>query len=416
MDGTSNVGRTAADRSRGWEPQPPEERLALLRDAFQTRFGRPPEGVAEAPGRVNLIGEHLDYNDGLVLPSAIDRSVLVAFAVRGDKKVGVYSADFREESQFNLTATIASDEQHPWANYVRGVVHVLRSEGFSGPGLDLAVAGNVPIAAGLSSSAALEIATLGALDAVWGLDLDGKTLAILGQRAENTFVGVQCGIMDQFAAALATAGHALLIDCRTLDYELVPLELGERGFAIVVAESGVSRELGPSAYNRRRQECADALGLLRGAMSDEPPQALRDVSVADLEEHEGRLPDTLRRRVRHVASEMERVSRSVVALRESDVQAFGRLMDASHVSLRDDFEVSCPELDRLVDLAQQLPVVAGSRLTGAGFGGCTINLVRSEALEAFHEAVVARYVAETGLPAKMHVCLPVDGLRSWRLD
>jgi galactokinase len=359
---------------------------------------------------VNLIGEHLDYNDGLVLPVAIDRTVLVAFAVRRDAEVRTYSLDFDQESRFSLDEPIGRDEQHPWSNYVRGVVQVLRDEGFSGPGLDLTVAGDVPVGSGLSSSAALEVAALGALRAAWDLDLDDRRLALLGQRAENEFVGVQCGIMDQFAAALGAADHVLLIDCRSLEHQVVPLRLDEQGFALVVADSGVPRRLERSEYNRRREECAEALELLRGAMP-QPPAALRDVSMADLDRHGDRLRDPLRRRVRHVVTEMERVTASVGALRRGDLDAFGRLMKASHASLRDDYQVSCPELDRLAELAQSLSGVAGARLTGAGFGGCTVNLVRVKAIGTFQREVVTRYNTETDLSGKMYVCRAAEGLR-----
>jgi galactokinase len=355
--------------------------MTSLEEAFRTRFGRSPEGVAEAPGRVNLIGEHLDYNDGLVLPAAIDRTVLVGFAARSDTEVRVYSLDFDGESRFSPDGPIVRDDAHPWSDYLRGVVSVLREEGFSGSGLDLAVAGNVPVGSGLSSSAALEVAALGAVRAAWELDFDDTQLALLGQRAENEFVGVQCGIMDQFTAALGVADHALLIDCRSLEHEAVPLRLAEQNFALVVADTGLPRRLERSEYNRRREECGEALALLRAAMP-----------------------------ARHVVSEMERVVDSVRALRQGDLDAFGGLMNTSHTSLRDDYEVSCPELDRLTELAQGLPGVVGARLTGAGFGGCTVNLVRADALNAFQREVVGRYNEETGLAGKMYVCRAAEGL------
>ena len=406
MGGAPDLGR----------PLPHEERLAAVAEAFRRRFGRPPAAVSEAPGRVNLIGEHLDYNEGLVLPVAIDRSVLVAFAARLDDQVRLYSADFDQESRFSLTEPMERDEERPWSNYLRGVLWALRDEGFLGPGLDMAVAGDVPIGAGLASSAALEVAALGALRSAWGLQLDGRRLALLGQRAENAFVGVQCGIMDQFAAALAVADHALLIDCRSLEYEAVPLGLTERGLALLVADSGVPRRLESSEYNRRRQECAEALRLLQAAMAERPPAALRDVSAADLAAHVAVLPPALQRRVRHVVTEMERVRASVDALRQGRIEEFGRLMHASHASLRDDFEVSCPELDRMTDLARAVPGVLGARLTGAGFGGCTVNLVREEALAAFQTHVVERYSRETGLSGRVYVCRATDGLCVWPLD
>lgn len=396
-------------------PRPTEERLADLVEAFRVRFGRPPLAAAGAPARVNLIGEHLDYNQGLVLPAAIDRSVLAAFAKRPDAEMRLYSLDFNEESRFSLDRPIGRDEERPWSNYLRGVAWALREAGYSGPGLAVAVTGDVPIGSGLASSAALEVAGLGLLRAAWGIDLEDRRLALLAQRAENEFVGVQCGIMDQLASVMGKADHALLIDCRSLEYKAVPLRLAESSLALVVVDSAVRRRLDLTQYNRRREECAEALGLLQKAMTERPPSALRDLSTNDLEPHGARLPAQLLRRVRHVVSEMERVRASVVSLQRGDLDTFGGLMNASHASLRDDFEVSCPELDRLVELAQRTEGVLGGRLTGAGFGGCTVNLVRTEAVTSFRETVVERYRDETGLRANMYVCRASDGLRLWSL-
>ncbi len=392
-----------------WSPRPLEERLAELRATFKQRFGRAPEAITQAPGRVNLIGEHLDYNQGLVLPVALDRSVLAAFARRADSDIIAYSADFDEASTFRLGQCIAHDSAAQWSSYIRGVAQILTEAGYTGVGLELAISSDVPLGVGLSSSAALEMATAAALRAVWQLDLDDKRLALVCQRAENEFVGVQCGVMDQLAAALGRTGHALLIDCRSLACEDVPLPLEGQGAAIVVVDSGVRRELGRSEYNRRREECAAALALLRVSMSDRSPGALRDVTLEDLER--AALPQPLLRRARHVVTEQARVERAVTALRAADLATFGLLMNESHASLRDDFEVSVPQLDRLVELAQARPGVLGARLTGAGFGGCTVNLVREDAIEAFAEDVVERYARETGLDARMLLCRASDGLR-----
>jgi galactokinase len=396
-----------------------EERLRRLAAAFESRFGRSPAAVAAAPGRVNLIGEHLDYNEGHVLPVAIDRNVMVAFAPRQDGQVGLYSLDFEQESAFDLE-DIGKDPEAPWSDYVRGVAWALREGGHRLSGLDAALQGDVPVGSGLSSSAALEVAALGAFEAVSGLRLDRRDLALLGQRAENGFVGVACGIMDQMAAALSRAGHALLIDCRSLEHEAVPLPLGASGsgggasLSLVVADSGVRRALLDSQYNLRRQECQQAAELLAAAIAGRPVTALRDVRPEDLARHGGALPPNLLRRARHVVEEERRVLLSVEALRTGDVEAFGDMLNASHRSLRDDYEVSCPELDLLVELAWAQPGVLGSRLTGAGFGGCTISLVRAEAVEAFGEGVVARYRAETGREGRMYVCQAADGLRLHR--
>ncbi len=397
-----------------WSPRPIVERLTQVASAFRERFGRAPEAIAQGPGRVNLIGEHLDYNDGLVLPAAIDRSVLVAFARREDAEVRAHSVDVGQDATFRLGHEIQKSGKTPWSNYIRGVSLVL-TEACKPPfGLDLAVAGDVPLGAGLSSSAALEVATAGALRAAWQLDLDDKRLALLCQRAENEFVGVQCGVMDQLASALGRAEHALLIDCRSLECEQVRLPLAEQNVALVVVDSGQRRRLEQSDYNRRREECAEALRLLRESIKERPPGALRDVTMDDIER--ASLPERLLRRARHVVTEQGRVERAVEVLRTGDFERFGSLMDESHVSLRDDFEVSTPELDRLTELAQAQRAVLGARLTGAGFGGCTVNLVREEAVDVFAVDVVERYASETRLSARMLVCRAADGLRVHRLE
>ena len=398
MGGAEDVG----------SPVRPDERLRRLAGAFESRFGRPPVAVSEAPGRVNLIGEHVDYNEGHVLPIAIDRSIMVAFAPRPDSEVRLYSLDFEQESAFHLER-IERDPEAFWSDYVRGVAWALQEAGHRIVGLDAAIEGNVPVGAGLSSSAALEVAALGAFDAASDLRIDRRELALLGQRAENRFVGVACGVMDQMAAALARAGHALLIDCRSLEHEAVPLPL--EGLSIVVADSGVRRALLDSQYNLRRQECQQAAELLAAAITDRPVTALRDVTPDDLVRHGGKLPPNLLRRARHVVEEEGRVLGAVQALRRGDVEAFGEALNASHRSLRDDYEVSCPELDLLVDLAQALPGVLGARLTGAGFGGCTVNLVRAGALESFRVLVMAPYRSQTGRDGCMYVCRAADGLR-----
>jgi galactokinase len=397
------------------------ERLRRLAAAFEARFGRRPAAVAAAPGRVNLIGEHLDYNEGHVLPVGIDRSIMVAFAPRQDGRVRLLSLDFEQASAFDLE-DIQRDPDAPWSDYVRGVAWALREAGHRLSGLDAALQGDVPVGAGLSSSAALEVAALGAFGAASGLRLERRDLALLGQRAENGFVGVACGIMDQMAAALSRAGHALLIDCRSLEYEAVPLPLedsgsgGSAGLRMVVADSGVRRALLNSQYNLRRQECQQAAELVATAITDRPVTALRDVRPEDLVRHADSLPPNVLKRARHVVEEERRVLLSVEALRTGDVEAFGEMLDASHRSLRDDYEVSCPELDLLVELAWAQPGVLGSRLTGAGFGGCTVSLVRAEAVEAFREHVVARYCAETGREGRMYVCRAADGLKLHRLQ
>nr|MBI2913056.1 galactokinase [Chloroflexota bacterium] len=377
------------------------DREAFLR-ASAARFGRPATLIAEAPGRVNLIGEHTDYNEGHVLPLAIDRTVAVAASLRDDPLVRAISLDLGEDDEFALDHTPPAPGGG-WRNYVRGVVWALGQAGHALRGVDLVISGDVPIGAGLSSSAALEVATAGALATASDVRLQPRELALLAQRAENDFAGVQCGVMDQFAAALGRREHALLIDCRSLAAEHIPLGLPEAGVAIVVVDSGMRRSLEAAPYNLRRQECARAACLLGVA-------ALRDAGAADLESHRGTLPEDLYRRARHVVTEEERVLAAVAALRGRDIDALGDLLYASHRSLRDDFEVSCPELDLLVELARGTDGVLGARLTGAGFGGCTVNLVRRQALGAFEEHVGGEYRRRVGRLATVYLCQATDGL------
>ncbi len=386
------------------------ERHRAIAEAFAQRFGRAPEGIAEAPGRVNLIGEHTDYNEGFVFPVAIDRTALVAFASRADRQVRADSLDFDEKDVFSLE-DIRRRDGDAWSNYVRGVAAVLQAAGHGLGGLDVAIQGDVPIGAGLSSSAALEVAVLGAFRAACDLAIEARDAALLAQRAENEFVGVGCGIMDQMAALLGRRDHALLIDCRSLETEPVPLNLGQHGLKIVVADTGVRRQLSDSAYNERREECQQALELLGNVTPYQKPRSLRDITPEYLEAMGGDLPDELLRRARHVVRENERVLKSVEALRQGELEAFGGLLYSSHESLADDYEVSSAELDLMVELARTVDGVVGARMTGAGFGGCTVSLVREEALERFGREVIEAYRQRTGLPAEMYVCEVIDGLR-----
>ena len=369
---------------------------------FETSFGRKAEAVSVAPGRVNLIGEHTDYNQGFVLPVAIDRTVAVAAARRDDSAFAVRSLDYGEDDGF--AGDPARGPEGSWKNYVRGVVCALESQGHRLAGADLVISGDIPRGAGLSSSAAIEVAVVGALGAVSGIHLPLREVAHLSRWAENEFVGVPCGIMDQFASALSRADHALLLDCRSLDVEHVALPFVEQRAMIVVVDSQVPRRLADTAYSQRQQECGVAAGLLG-------VESLRESDERLLEDREVHLPGPLFRRARHVITENTRVLAAVDALRAGELNRFGQLMCESHASLRDDFEVSCRELDLLVELASQESGVLGARLTGAGFGGCTVNLIRGKSIEGFRDRVVSRYRNETGLPAEMHVCRPVGGLR-----
>ena len=380
------------------------DRVDTLRRRFQELFGTGAAVVVRAPGRVNLIGEHTDYNDGYVLPVAIDRSVLLAASPRPDRRVVVHALDFDQRAEFSLD-DIAPDAEHPWSNYQRGVAWVLQGEGFTLPGLNAALTSDVPIGAGLSSSAAVEVATAYAWQVLGDLGLDRVRLALLCQRAENEFVGMNCGIMDQFISALGQRDSALLIDCRNLDHELVPIPAHT---TIIVADTRVRRDLVASEYNARRRECEEGVRLLQRYLPG--ITALRDVSPAQFAEYQARLPDGVRQRCRHVVHENDRVLRAVAALRAGDLDTFGRLMDESHASLRNDYEVSCPELDALVMAAWRVAGVYGSRMTGAGFGGCTVSLVDEHAVDAFRERVTAAYQTATRTTPEIYVCRAEAGV------
>lgn len=367
-------------------------------EAFAQHFPGDPPRFFQAPGRVNLIGEHTDYNDGFVLPVAIDRQVMLAARAREDQQVRLWSIQFEQGSQFSLEQ-ITPESTAPWSNYLRGVALMLQQEGFVLRGMDVVIAGNVPIGSGLSSSAAIEVATAVAFRDLCALHIAPINLALLCQRAENEFVGMKCGIMDQSIATLGQGGHALLIDCRSLEYELVPLP---SGVSVVVCDTMKRRGLVDSEYNTRRQECEQGVELLRQHLSE--VKALRDVTTKDLKRYSRSLPPVVHNRCRHVVSENERVLQAVAALRTGDVAEFGRLMDLSHISLRDDYEVSCPELDAMVETARRAPGCLGARMTGAGFGGCTVNLVRSEVASEFAQEVAGRYRQAMGIMPEVYVC------------
>ena len=374
------------------------ERIALCKDQFAQQYGVAPELIVQAPGRVNLIGEHTDYNDGYVLPIAIDRSVLIAVARRPDRTVRLRSLDFGDQVAFSLE-DVRYDERHRWSNYQRGVTVELLKRGLNLPGLDALITSDVPVGAGLSSSAALEVSMAVTWQSLVGFELSRPELALLCQRAENRFVGVNCGIMDQFISALGQENAALLIDCRSLDHRAVSLP---GGVAIVVMDTNKQRGLADSAYNTRRSECEQGVALLQEHLPG--IQALRDVSLAEFERYADGLPDNVRRRCRHVVAEDERTLAGVAALAEGDAAAFGRLMDASHVSLRDDYEVSCAELDAMVEAAWNTPGVIGARMTGGGFGGCAVALVEQGQAQAFGEQVAQEYQRAVDLVPNLYVC------------
>lgn len=380
-----------------------------LIETFCRIFQREPEVETRAPGRVNLIGEHTDYNDGFVLPTDIDRAIWIYAASRNDLLVRAHSLDFGQATTFEIDR-ISRDDNALWSNYIRGVIDEYRKRGNTVRGMDLLVSGNVPIGSGLSSSAALEVATAETCRVISGIDIDPVSMALLAQSAERNFVGVQCGIMDQFVSALGRANAALFLDCRDLSYELVPLHMEAR---IVICDTRKQRSLQTSEYNKRRTECEGAVRALKPVLGD--IQALRDVSSKQLEEHKSQMPELWYRRARHVVTENERVLTAVESLKNGDVQHFGRLMYESHASLRDDYEVSSRELDIMVELASKQKGTIGARMTGAGFGGCTVNLVSSGAVSDFQGAIEEGYQSATGLKPLIYVSSPSDGVTHRKL-
>jgi len=364
---------------------------------FEQRFGGAPVFIVRAPGRVNLIGEHTDYNDGFVMPMAIDRAVWIALRPRADGRVVGYSLDLDQSVEFWLEDN--KDEQVGWGDYVKGVAWALEDAGYALRGWEGVVTGDVPIGAGLSSSAALEMATARAFAATSAFPWEATKLAKIGQRAENEWVGVNCGIMDQLISAAGVADHALLIDCRSLEMQAVPLPPDT---VVVVLDTMTRRGLVDSVYNERRAQC-EAAARFFGV------PALRDVSVDQFLARANELDETTRRRALHVVTENARALQAAqVMLRGDDVE-LGRLMDASHISLRDDFEVSSNELNAIVVCAQREDGCYGARMTGAGLGGCAVAFVRTEGVDAFADNVSSCYEEETGLKPNVYVCTATAG-------
>ncbi|HHX01285.1 MAG TPA: galactokinase [Firmicutes bacterium] len=376
-----------------------------MAEAFRRRFPIADEPiVVRAPGRVNLIGEHTDYNDGYVLPMAIDAQIMLAGSLRNDQEVHLYSLDFQSGDRFSLQ-DLERSTAATWTNYIRGVCAKFL-EFTPLKGMNIVLTGNVPQGAGLSSSAALEVGSALLIRSLNGLDTGAVELIKLAQRAENEFVGVNCGIMDQFISMLGKQGHVLFLDCRSLDYDLVPAPFAVNQASVVVIDSGVKRGLVSSEYNLRRSQCEKAVEELK---KDLPHiRALRDVSVMNLDLVE-KLPLDLRKRARHVITENQRVLDAVKFLAAGKLQEFGQLMNQSHTSLRDDYEVSCKELDLLVELAQSVPGTYGSRMTGAGFGGCTVSLVADHSIDQLKAVVLEHYPHQTGLQPRIYVFNASEG-------
>jgi len=375
-----------------------------LHAKFFRLYGTQPECI-QAPGRVNLIGEHTDYNDGFVLPAAIQFHTTIAIAPRPDQQLVVFSENYSEQVELDLQQLPAEPRRH-WIDYVVGVASKLAERGIRVRGASLLIDGDVPQGAGLSSSASLEVAVCQALLEMAQETMEGAQMALLCQRAENEFVGARCGIMDQFVSVHGQKDHALLLDCRSLAYRHQPIPEEVR---LVICNTMVRHRLAGGEYNQRRRECelaAQSFSRLVPGVT-----ALRDVSMEQFEKYGTALPEIVRKRCRHVITENARVIEAAEALTRQDLPQFGQLMKESHISLRDDFEVSCRELDTMVELADQIDGVYGARMTGGGFGGCTINLVRSDRVDAFEVQVTEGYEKAVGARPEIYVCTAADGVR-----
>ncbi len=375
-----------------------------LREKFCEIYGIALPRIFRAPGRVNLIGEHTDYNGGFVLPIAIDKETAVAISARNDRKIRCFTVNLGEMAELDLGET-SDHKSGYWMNYVEGVARILEENGARSPGANILIWSDVPTGAGLSSSAALEVAIGLALSETTGQRMDRRILAKIGQRTEHDYAGAKTGIMDQFVSAHARRGDALLLDCRSLKHEHLPLDTSD--VAVVMCDTSIKHELASTEYNVRRLECEGALEILKNFLPG--IEQLRDVDAAGLERYKCELPELVRRRARHVVSENERTLRAARALKSNDLTTFGGLMNLSHASLAGDYEVSCRELDILVELAAELPGVLGARMTGGGFGGSTVNLVERKHLDQFMMVISARYQEMTGIELKIIVSEPSEG-------
>lgn len=369
---------------------------------FQELYQKEPL-VVRSPGRVNLIGEHTDYNEGFVLPAAINKEIYFAIALNGTDTFRVYAYDLEECAEFNLKAISRSDKA--WANYLLGVIAQFQKAGLAIKGFDLVFGGNVPMGAGLSSSAAVECGLAFALDHLHGLGLDRLTLVQMAQQAEHEYAGVLCGIMDQFASMSGKSNHAVKLDCRSLAYEYYPLDMQD--YRIVLCDTQVKHNLASSEYNTRRQECATGVAVLQQYYPE--MKSLRDATLAMLSRHEAELDQVVYRRCRYVVSENGRVEQACQDLQQGNIKAFGEKMYASHQGLQHDYQVSCPELDFLVEEAKNSAAVLGGRMMGGGFGGCTINLVQADVVHDFIQRMSRVYQQRFGVELKAYIAEIVDG-------
>jgi len=378
-------------------------------EIYQEKFEHTPAHIARAPGRVNLLGEHVDYNDGFVLPAAIDRATYVAFSPTNAPHSTLVAVDFDQQASFSAetisTKTQTDSSPLPeWSLYPAGVMWSLMEENLAVPSMNAVFASDIPRGSGLSSSASVEMAYMIVWQTLGGWTLPSMRRALLGQKAENEYVGVNCGIMDQFASACGVENKLLLLDCRSLEWITVPLP---EYVSIVIADTTVRRKLTSGEYNKRRAACEEAVRLLK---QDLPKiKSLRDVSVDDFNRLAHKLPEEVEKRARHVVEEIERSDQAQALLEASDIRNFGRLMNECHASLRDLYEVSCPELNVMANVAQAIEGCYGARLTGAGFGGCTVNLVANERIEDFARVLAQGYESETGLHPEIYITRASNG-------
>ena len=376
-------------------------------EIFQQHFNGNPR-FFRAPGRVNLIGEHTDYNDGFVFPMAIEFYTDIAISPRSDGKLNLWSENM--QSSISLTVDSLKKNRH-WSDYISGILFMLNEKGFKVPGADLAVKSQVPFGAGLSSSAALEVASALAFLSLSDKKMSDKDIAKLAQQVENQFVGMNCGIMDQFISVHGQKDRAMFLDCRSLDFNLVPLPSDSA--RIVVCNTMVKHSLGSSEYNVRRAECEQGVAIMQKSLGN--IKALRDVNSEQLNSYQNDLPSVVFKRCRHVVTEDERTQQSMNALLNNDLRLFGDLMNASHDSLRDDYQVSCDELDVMVDLARSLPGVYGARMTGGGFGGCTVNLVSLDHVDSFVENIKILYKQKTSKNPDVYISSAAKGAHEFFL-
>lgn len=378
-----------------------QEILKVLKENYSTHFGVQPERIFQAPGRVNLIGEHTDYNDGFVLPCAIDYQTLIAVSPRNDNIVRTVAADYENQTdEFEISEDIQSHPNQLWSNYIRGVVKHLALKGIKFNGADMVITGNVPQGAGLSSSASLEVAVGETFRLLYDLPISKEDVALNGQEAENQFVGCNCGIMDQMVSACGEASNAVLLDCRTLHTKLIKMP---EDLSVMIINSNVKRGLVDSEYNTRREQCEQAAAILG-------IPALRDVSLASLENSKGMLPEVVYQRAHHVVSENERTLKAALALESADYAQLSDLMAKSHASMRDDFEITVKPIDFIVEtLSKLIGEQGGVRMTGGGFGGCVVALLPHDMVDKAVAVLEEKYTQNTGYTADVYICKASPG-------